>query len=159
MAPSSQSLIKTLSGWEVGGPVPEDKSLCAGFLPVAKARGPGGGGLGEHLVTVPNPVTKPPSWPWQVCNPRSEVLHGQHSPHTDPVQERSGEVRTTKAPGMWRGQVCACGLLGSSSHLQFTEPSLRSHWVLPAALGSCSYPNFTNGETEAGLLISSSDLS
>ncbi|XP_070328763.1 myb-related protein B isoform X2 [Odocoileus virginianus] len=35
---------------------------------------------------------------FQVCNPRSEVLHGQHSPHTDPVQERPREVRTTKTP-------------------------------------------------------------
>ncbi|XP_059748495.1 myb-related protein B isoform X1 [Bos taurus] len=35
---------------------------------------------------------------FQVCNPRSEVLHGQHSPHAHPVQERPREVRTTKAP-------------------------------------------------------------
>lgn len=68
-------------------------------------------------------------WPWQVCDPRSEVLHGQHTPYADSIQERPGEVRTPEAPGRWRGRAA---LPSGASQVPpaicnlFTEPSEAS---------------------------------
>lgn len=80
-------------GW--GGPVPGVSFLL--LRPEVQAAGRWEG------VWCPPPTPSLSRLPWQVCDPRSEVLHGQHSPHTDPVQKCAGEVRTTKAPGTWRG--------------------------------------------------------
>ena len=63
----------------------------------------GVGGSPRQSPPVPSPSLLLHAW--QVCNPRSEVLHGQHSPHTDPVQERPREIRTTKTPGRWCGRA------------------------------------------------------
>lgn len=100
------------------------KTCARGPFPAAEARGPGsrkvGGGHLESQLPFHREETPSLSLlPWQVRDPRSEVLHGQHSPHTDPVQKRAGEVRTTKAPGTWRG-----GRAGLRTGVFLQPPSL-----------------------------------
>lgn len=66
---------------------------------------------------LPCPVAEPPPLTWQVRNPGAEVLHGQHSPHTNPIQECLGEVRATEAPGMSHGFVHAGFIVPFSSEI------------------------------------------
>lgn len=158
MAPCSQSLIKTLSGWEGVGQCQRTRACVrvSSLLPRPEVQVEGGW-EGVWRLSPTLSLSLPPG-PGRFVTP-DQKYSMDNAPHTPTPFKNALEKYGPLKP-------LVCGMGRSLRVVSWVRPAIcssqsppRSHWVLPAALGSCSYPNFTNGETEAGLLISSSDLS